>query len=121
MQMPVMKQVLAAMNIPVYACEGWEADARAAATARPPVRGGRLGLRHPDGRPRQPAARRRARLRAPGAHAGRQTRTERYTPDVFRAEYGWSRKRLIDLMLLWATARTISRCSGVGPRRKATC
>ena len=26
MQMPVMKQVLAAMNIPVYACEGWEAD-----------------------------------------------------------------------------------------------
>ena len=26
MQMPVMKQVLAAMSIPVYACEGWEAD-----------------------------------------------------------------------------------------------
>lgn len=25
-QMPVMKQVLAAMNIPMYACEGWEAD-----------------------------------------------------------------------------------------------
>ncbi len=26
MQMPVMKQVLAAMNIPIYACQGWEAD-----------------------------------------------------------------------------------------------
>ncbi len=26
MQMPVMKQVLSAMNIPVYACQGWEAD-----------------------------------------------------------------------------------------------
>ena len=25
-QMPVMKQVLTAMNIPIYACEGWEAD-----------------------------------------------------------------------------------------------
>ena len=25
-QMPVMKQVLSAMNIPMYACEGWEAD-----------------------------------------------------------------------------------------------
>ena len=25
-QMPVMKQVLAAMNIPVYECQGWEAD-----------------------------------------------------------------------------------------------
>ncbi len=25
-QMPVMKQVLAAMNIPIYACQGWEAD-----------------------------------------------------------------------------------------------
>ena len=25
-QMPIMKQVLAAMNIPVYECQGWEAD-----------------------------------------------------------------------------------------------
>ena len=25
-QMPVMKQVLAAMNIPIYQCQGWEAD-----------------------------------------------------------------------------------------------
>ncbi len=25
-QMPIMKQVLSAMNIPVYACQGWEAD-----------------------------------------------------------------------------------------------
>ena len=25
-QMPVMKQVLEAMNIPIYACQGWEAD-----------------------------------------------------------------------------------------------
>ena len=25
-QMPIMKEVLAAMNIPVYTCEGWEAD-----------------------------------------------------------------------------------------------
>ena len=26
MQMPVMKQVLTAMNIPIYECQGWEAD-----------------------------------------------------------------------------------------------
>ena len=25
-QMPIMKEVLTAMNIPIYACEGWEAD-----------------------------------------------------------------------------------------------
>ncbi len=25
-QMPIMKQVLTAMNIPIYACQGWEAD-----------------------------------------------------------------------------------------------
>jgi len=25
-QMPIMKEVLAAMNIPIYSCEGWEAD-----------------------------------------------------------------------------------------------
>ena len=24
--MPVMKQVLSAMNIPIYQCQGWEAD-----------------------------------------------------------------------------------------------
>lgn len=70
MQMPVMKQVLAAMNIPIYACEGWEADDVLGTVGRL-CRGGRVGLRYPDGRPRQPAARRRARLRAPGAHAGR--------------------------------------------------
>ena len=26
MQMPVMKEVLRAMNIPIYECQGWEAD-----------------------------------------------------------------------------------------------
>ena len=26
MQMPVMKEVLTAMNIPIYECQGWEAD-----------------------------------------------------------------------------------------------
>ena len=26
MQMPIMKQVLEAMNIPIYECQGWEAD-----------------------------------------------------------------------------------------------
>ena len=26
MQMPVLKEVLTAMNIPIYECEGWEAD-----------------------------------------------------------------------------------------------
>ena len=26
MQMPLMKEVLGAMNIPIYECEGWEAD-----------------------------------------------------------------------------------------------
>ena len=25
-QMPIMKEILAAMNIPIYTCEGWEAD-----------------------------------------------------------------------------------------------
>ena len=26
MQMPIMKEVLSAMNIPIYECQGWEAD-----------------------------------------------------------------------------------------------
>lgn len=87
MQMPVMKQVLAAMNIPVYACEGWEAD-DVLGHSRPSVRGGRVGRAILTGD--------RDSLQLVDEHVsvrlvrtqGGQTRTERYTPDVFRAEYG---------------------------------
>ena len=48
---------------------------------------------------------------------GGQTRTERYTPDVFRAEYGLEPKRLIDLKALMGdSSDNIPGVAGVGPK-----
>ena len=93
MQMPVMKQVLAAMNIPVYACEGWEADDVLGTVGRlceeagwdcAILTGDRDSLQLVDEH---------VSVRLVHTQGG-QTRTERYTPDVFRAEYGLEPKRL---------------------------
>ncbi len=84
MQMPVMKQVLAAMNIPVYACEGWEADDVLGTVGRlceeagwdcAILTGDRDSLQLVD---------KHVSVRLVRTQGG-QTRTERYTPDVFRA------------------------------------
>ena len=92
MQMPVMKQVLAAMNIPVYVCEGWEADDVLGTVGRlceeagwdcAILTGDRDSLQLVD----EHVSVRLVRTQ------GGQTRTERYTPDVFRAEYGLEPKR----------------------------
>ena len=55
-QMPLMKDVLRAMNIPIFECEGWEADDILGTAGRMLRRVG-LGLRDRHGRPRQFAAR----------------------------------------------------------------
>ena len=84
MQMPVMKQVLAAMNIPVYACEGWEADDVLGTVGRlceeagwdcAILTGDRDSLQLVD----EHVSVRLVRTQ------GGQTRTERYTPDGIRA------------------------------------
>ena len=116
MQMPVMKQVLAAMNIPVYACEGWEADDVLGTVGRlceeagwdcAILTGDRDSLQLVD----EHVCVRLVRTQ------GGQTRTERYTPDVFRAEYGLEPKRLIDLKALMGdSSDNIPGVAGVGPK-----
>ena len=116
MQMPVMKQVLAAMNIPVYACEGWEADDVLGTVGRlceeagwdcAILTGDRDSLQLVDEH---------VSVRLVHTQGG-QTRTERYTPDVFRAEYGLEPKRLIDLKALMGdSSDNIPGVAGVGPK-----
>ena len=116
MQMPVMKQVLAAMNIPVYACEGWEADDVLGTVGRlceeagwdcAILTGDRDSLQLVD---------KHVSVRLVRTQGG-QTRTERYTPDVFRAEYGLEPKRLIDLKALMGdSSDNIPGVAGVGPK-----
>ena len=68
-QMPVMKDVLRAMNIPIYECQGWEAD-DVIGTVGPDLRGAGLGVHHRHRRPGLPAAHRRPCHRGAGNHQG---------------------------------------------------
>ena len=87
-QMPVMKDVLRAMNIPIYACQGWEADdvigtvAKRCATAGwdcVVVTGDRDSLQLVDEHVTVKLV----------ATKGGQTSSTNYTPAVFREEYGF--------------------------------
>lgn len=59
MQLPMMKDILRAMRIPIFECEGWEAD-DVIRHDRQAVRQGELGLRDRHRRSGFPAADRRA-------------------------------------------------------------
>ena len=115
-QMPVMKDVLRAMNIPVYACQGWEADdvigtvAKRCAAADWDcviVTGDRDSLQLVDGHVTVKLV----------ATKGGQTSSTNYTPEVFRAEYGFEPIRLIDLKALMGdSSDNIPGVPGVGEK-----
>ena len=116
MQMPVMKQVLAAMNIPVYACEGWEADDVLGTVGRLCEEAGWDCVILTGDRDSLQLVDEHVSVRLVRTQGG-QTRTERYTPDVFRAEYGLEPKRLIDLKALMGdSSDNIPGVAGVGPK-----
>ncbi len=115
-QMPVMKQVLSAMNIPVYECQGWEADDVIGTVGKicsnngwecVVVTGDRDSLQLID----------------ENVHIklvitkGGQTSATLYTQPVFEAEYGFEPKKLIDLKALMGdSSDNIPGVAGVGPK-----
>ncbi len=116
MQMPVMKQVLSAMNIPIYECQGWEADDIIGTAARicgqndwdcVVLTGDRDSLQLVDSHVTVKLVR----------TQGGQTVTQNYTPEVFFAEYGMEPIRLIDLKALMGdSSDNIPGVAGVGPK-----
>ncbi|MBQ2203905.1 MAG: DNA polymerase I, partial [Oscillospiraceae bacterium] len=116
MQMPVMKDVLRAMNIPIYACQGWEADDVIGTVARRCgaegwdcviVTGDRDSLQLVDARVSVKLV----------VTKGGQTNATLYTPQVFEAEYGFEPIRLIDLKALMGdSSDNIPGVAGVGPK-----
>ncbi len=113
LQMPVMKDVLGAMNIPIYACQGWEADDVIGTVAKRcaagnwdcvVVTGDRDSLQLVD------------------EHITVKLLTTKdgqtdYTPELFRAEYGFDPIHLIDLKALMGdSSDNIPGVSGVGPK-----
>ncbi len=115
-QMPVMKDVLRAMNIPIYECQGWEADDVIGTVAKicsnnswecVIVTGDRDSLQLIDENVHVKLV-----ISKPG-----QTTTTLYTEEAFREEYGFEPKTLIDLKALMGdSSDNIPGVGGVGPK-----
>ncbi len=115
-QMPVMKQVLSAMNIPIYECQGWEADDVIGTVGKVcaandwecvVVTGDRDSLQLIDEHVRVKLV-----ISRPG-----QTTATLYDAQAFREEYGFEPKRLIDLKALMGdSSDNIPGVAGVGPK-----
>ena len=116
MQMPVMQDVLRAMNIPIYECQGWEADDVIGTVGKicsnngwecVVVTGDRDSLQLIDQNVHVKLV-----ISKPG-----QTVATLYDEEKFRAEYGFEPKRLIDLKALMGdSSDNIPGVAGVGPK-----
>ncbi len=115
-QMPVMKEVLKAMNIPIYECQGWEADDVIGTVGKicsnngwecVVVTGDRDSLQLIDEN---------VHIKLVISKAGQTTATL-YTQDKFQEEYGFEPKKLIDLKALMGdSSDNIPGVAGVGPK-----
>ena len=115
-QMPVMKDVLRAMNIPIYECKGWEADDVIGTVGKicsnngwecVVVTGDRDSLQLIDENVHIKLV----------ISKGGQTSAELYTREKFEEEYGFEPKKLIDLKALMGdSSDNIPGVAGVGPK-----
>ena len=113
-QMPVMKQVLSAMNIPIYECQGWEADDVIGTVGRicgdndwdcVIVTGDRDSLQLIDDH---------VRVKLVVSKPGQATATL-YDAEKFREEYGFSPEKMVDLKALMGdSSDNIPGVAGVG-------
>ena len=119
-QMPVMKQVLKAMNIPIYECQGWEADDVIGTVGRicsnnewecVIVTGDRDSLQLIDEN---------VHIKLVVTKAG-QTGATLYTKEIFEKEYGFAPKKLIDLKALMGdSSDNIPGVKGIGEKTAKT-
>jgi len=115
-QMPVMKQVLQAMNIPIYQCQGWEADDVIGTVGRicgnndwecVIVTGDRDSLQLIDDHVHVKLV-----ISRPG-----QTTATLYDREKFREEYGFDPPKMVDLKALMGdSSDNIPGVAGVGPK-----
>ena len=115
-QMPIMKQILQAMNIPIYECQGWEADDVIGTVGKicsnndwecVIVTGDRDSLQLIDKNVHVKLV-----ISKPG-----QTTANLYDEERFRDEYGFAPIKLIDLKALMGdSSDNIPGVAGVGPK-----
>jgi len=116
MQMPVMKQVLSAMNIPIYACQGWEADDVIGTVGKicgnhewecVIVTGDRDSLQLIDDH---------VHVKLVVSKQGQTTATL-YDAEKFREEYGFDPEKMVDLKALMGdSSDNIPGVAGIGPK-----
>ena len=116
MQMPVMKDVLKAMNIPIYAVQGWEADDVIGTVSKRCSEEGWDCVIVTGDRDSLQLVNNRVSVKLVVTKGG-QTGETRYTPEVFQAEYGFAPIHLIDLKALMGdSSDNIPGVAGVGPK-----
>lgn len=116
MQMPVIKEVLSAMNIPIYECQGWEADDVIGTVADQCEKQGWNCVILTGDRDSLQLVNNSVTVKLVRTQGG-QTNTTNYTPEVFREEYGLEPIRLIDLKALMGdSSDNIPGVAGVGPK-----
>ena len=116
MQMPVMKDVLRAMNIPIFACQGWEADDVIGTVGRICSESGWDCVIVTGDRDSLQLIGEHVKVKLITSKAG-QTLTTLYDEALFREEYGFEPIRLIDLKgLMGDSSDNIPGVAGVGPK-----
>ena len=118
-QMPVMKEVLRAMRVPIYECQGWEADDVIGTVARICTERGWDCVIVTGDRDSLQLVNEHVRVKLVVTKGG-QTGATLYDPETFRQEYGFEPIRLIDLKsLMGDSSDNIPGVAGVGPKTAA--
>ncbi len=116
MQMPVMKQVLTAMNIPIYECQGWEADDVIGTVSKICCGNGWQCVIVTGDKDSLQLVNECVTVKLVTSKVG-QTLTTNYTPQKFREDYGFEPIKLIDLKALMGdSSDNIPGVAGVGPK-----
>lgn len=115
-QMPKMKEVLSAMRIPTYECDGWEADDIIGTASRICAEKAWQCVIATGDRDSLQLVTDSVTVRL-SVSEGRQTVWRAYTPAVFEAEYGFAPQKIIDLKALMGdSSDNIPGVAGVGPK-----
>jgi len=116
MQMPVMKDVLRAMNIPIYECQGWEADDVIGTVGRICSNNGWECVIATGDRDSLQLIDENIHVKLVISKPGQTTATL-YTEEKFREEYGFEPKKMVDLKALMGdSSDNIPGVAGVGPK-----
>ncbi len=115
-QMPILKDVLAAMNIPMYELDGWEADDLLGTIARRDTESGWETVVVTGDKDSLQLVSDHTTVKLVSTRMGR-TSTKDMTPEAFREEYGFDPIHMIDLKALMGDASdNIPGVKGVGEK-----